>query len=394
MSFLNEYINKRLSANELEKELLSLIADYNKKRGTFLIVYASGIGKPIPDIALSQEDYYIIVDMLREKINTHKKIDFYLETPGGSGEAAEEIVEFLRKHFDEVSFIVAGEAKSAGTLMVLSGDEIFMTETGSLGPIDAQIKIGRSIVSAYDYLEWINEKFEEAEKNGKLNPFDATMIAQISPGELKGVINSLKFAEDLVVEWLTKYKFKNWNVTESRKIKVTKKIKTERAKKIVEELIDHSKWRSHGRSIKIQDLENIGLKINHIDKMDNIKNIVYRIHTVCRLLFNSTTAYKIFATQDEKIFKQAIPINKSFNIKKSFSEASVVAFKQRCPQCGKIYKIYAKLENNPKIDVDFKRKGYIPFPRNNKIECECGFQIDLLGVRNEIEMRTLKKILD
>ena len=33
-----------------------------------------------------------------------------------------------------------------------------MTETGSLGPIDAQMRIGRSVISAYDYMEWVEEK--------------------------------------------------------------------------------------------------------------------------------------------------------------------------------------------------------------------------------------------
>jgi ClpP class serine protease len=70
------------------------------------------------------------------------KIDFYTETPGGSGEAAEEIAKFLRKKFEGVNFVIAGEAKSAGTILVLSGDNIYMTDTGSLGPIDAQVKIG------------------------------------------------------------------------------------------------------------------------------------------------------------------------------------------------------------------------------------------------------------
>jgi len=67
--------------------------------------------------------------------------------------------------------------------MVLSGDEILMTETGSLGPIDAQMQIGRSVISAYDYTEWVELKREEAGKTGKLNPFDATMVAQITPGD-------------------------------------------------------------------------------------------------------------------------------------------------------------------------------------------------------------------
>ena len=151
MGLMNEYISRRLSANELEQELLSLIKKYNEKRKTFLLVMVSAPNKPIPDIALSQEDYYMVADML-SNLDDISKVDIYLETPGGSGEAAEEIVEFLRKEFEYVSFVVSGEAKSAGTLMILSGDEILMTKTGSLGPIDAQVRIGRTTISAYDYM--------------------------------------------------------------------------------------------------------------------------------------------------------------------------------------------------------------------------------------------------
>jgi len=236
MSLMNEYINKRYGAKELEDELKSLIQKYNKLKDTYLIVYSSAIGKPIPDLSLSMDDYYIIFDVLRNIED--KKIDFYIETPGGSGEAAEEIVRFLRSKFDDISFVVSGEAKSAGTLIVLSGDEIYMTESGALGPIDAQIKIGRSFISAFDYVEWVTEKRNEAEKTGKLNPFDATMVAQISPGELSGVQHSLSFAKDLVVEWLQNYKFKNWNRTETRNVEVTKEMKTQRANEIVGDLIN------------------------------------------------------------------------------------------------------------------------------------------------------------
>jgi len=180
MSLMNEYINKKLSGPDLESELLKLIAHYNFLRGTYLFVYATAIGKPIPTVPLEQADFYIFRDLLSGQ-ETKIKVDVYLETPGGSGETAEEIGRFLHNNFDTVSFVISGEAKSAGTIIVLSGDEILMTETGSLGPIDAQVKIGRSIVSAYDYMEWIRDRREEAEKQGALNPFDATMIAQISP---------------------------------------------------------------------------------------------------------------------------------------------------------------------------------------------------------------------
>jgi hypothetical protein len=392
MSLLNEYINRKLSGSDLENELLRLIFEYNELRESYLFVYAASIGKPIPAVPLIQDDYYVICDMLKNKKENVKKIDIYIETPGGSGETAEEIVRFLRNNFETVSFVVSGEAKSAGTIMVLSGDEILMTETGSLGPIDAQMKIGRSVVSAYDYMEWVEEKRKEAEKQGRLNPFDATMVAQITPGELGSVFHALKFAEDLVVEWLINYKFKNWTVTETNKIPVTEEMKRKRAEEIAKELTNHSKWRSHGRSIKIIDLEEIGLKITKVDDDKKLSDIIYRIQTICKLLFETSTIFKIFATQENKIFRQAVPAGASINIPQK-PNIDVVQIEQKCPNCGKIYKIFAKFTPNPQIDNDFLNKGFIPFPENSRLKCNCGFEIDLVGIKNQIELQIGKKIL-
>ena len=61
MGLMNEYISKRMSANQLEEELRSLIQKYNKLRKTFLLVMASAVEKPIPDVALSQEEHLIRV---------------------------------------------------------------------------------------------------------------------------------------------------------------------------------------------------------------------------------------------------------------------------------------------------------------------------------------------
>jgi len=389
MGLLNEYIEKGIDIKALENELQSLIKQYNKKRETYLFVYTTAINKRIPDIALQQEDHYIISDLLRGV--SIDKLDFYIETPGGSGEAAEEIVRCLRKKCDHISFVVSGEAKSAGTLIVLSGDEILMTQTGSLGPIDAQIRIGRSPVSAMDYKEWIEKKQSEAQKNNYLNPVDATIIAQISPGELQGIYQSLKFAEDLVKGWLPKYKFKNWNITETSKTEVTQQMKVERAKEIVDKLTDRDEWHSHGRSIKIDDLDEL-LKIIHVDDDPDLKNLVYRIQMVCKLIFDSSTNYKIFATADYKIFKSATQIPSG--ILPPNKKAEVAEFKVVCPKCGQQYSIYIKFSDNKKIDVDLQKKGSKPYPINNKLKCDnCGFSIDLSGVKNQLEMQIGKKAI-
>jgi hypothetical protein len=93
-SLLNEYINRKLSALDLETELLKLVELYNKEKKTYLLIYAVDIEKSrMVDITLSMSDYHVIHELLRHHGGT--SIDIYLETLGGSGEAAEEIVEFL-----------------------------------------------------------------------------------------------------------------------------------------------------------------------------------------------------------------------------------------------------------------------------------------------------------
>lgn len=386
---MNEYIQKRMSGNQLEGELLKYIGLYNEMRDTHLIVYSSAFTKQVPGNTLIMDDYYTIFDMLKDVES--KNLDFYIETPGGSGEAAEEIVKFIRSQFDNVKFVVSGEAKSAGTIIVLSGNEILMTKSGSLGPIDAQVRIGRSVISADDYCEWIKNKRDEAEKMGGLNPFDATMIAQISPGELSGVSHSLEFAKDLVVDWLAKYKFKDWVVTETRGSAVTDEMRSQKAEEIAKCLTNHKEWRSHGRSLKIDDLEKIGLRITKVDDDTNLSDIVYRIQTLIRLLYSSTSAYKIFADANAKIFVNATPAGNQHTIPSQ--NIDVVEVETKCQKCGKAHKLYAKFTDTNKMDKDFEMKKVKPFPANNKLICDCGYEIDLSGIRNEIETKFGKKTM-
>lgn len=395
-SLLNEYISKRMSAMDFESELMRLINEYNKYKNTFLLIYAVDLEKAgnvqSSDLSLNMADYHIVHEMLRQ--STANSIDFYIETPGGSGEAAEEIVEFLHSRFETVNFVVASEAKSAGTLMVMSADEIFMTESGSLGPIDAQVKIGRSIVSAYDYVQWIDQKRKEASETKQLNPVDATMIAQITLGEFEGVYHAQQFAVDRLREWLPKYKFKHWKTTETRKLEVTDVMKCERAEEIAKNLIDHSKWRSHGRSLKIRDLENIGLRIKNVESDDKLREIVYRIKTVIRLLFGSSTHFKVFVTENEKLFRDAFSPARPRNDMMIPTQAPIVEVAFQCQKCGKQHPLYAKFGPIPsQLEQQIKKKS-TKFPQNNKLVCECGFQIDLVGVRNQLEKQIGKKIVE
>jgi hypothetical protein len=400
-SIFNEYLSKRLGFIDLQNELQRLIKDYNKYTGRYMFVYASDINKGRSrdiDVSMVQDDFYNIQDILRE--STHKKIDFYIETPGGSGEAAEEIAKFLRKKFDEVNFVIAGEAKSAGTILVLSGDNIHMTDTGSLGPIDAQVRIGRSVVSAHDYKVWVDLKRDEAAKSGSLNPLDAVMVAQISPGELYGVINSLEFAKDLVKCWLENHKFKNWDITRDSQTTVTPEMRKERAAKVAEMFCDHTTWRTHGRSLKIEDLQEV-LIINRIDDDPKLAELVYRIKTVIRLIFSGSPVYKLFYIDDLKISKtfsvsssSNLPVANPFTQPKGQAKPiDAVELDIQCPKCGKRHKVNGYMDINSKQISDAKLPTNENIKENDILVCDvCNFALDLKPIKNQVETQTKRKV--
>ena len=397
-SILEDYINKRLGLLDLKNELKRLVKLYNQLTGRNLFIYAADFNKQRQgiDVSLMQDDFYTIQDMLRE--SDKETIDVYLETPGGSGETAEEIARFLHNKFQEVNYVIVGEAKSAGTILALSGDNIYMSETGSLGPIDAQVRIGRGTVSAYDYKAWIEEKRSEAEKNGRLNAFDAIVIAQISPGEINGVINSLKFAQELVAGWLEKYKFKNWVVTETRQKPVSQKMKRRRAKRVSQTLCNHMYWRSHGRSLKIEDLNEV-LKIEKIDNDANLADILYRVKTIIRLIFDTSTDFKLYFWEDVNLARTANPMNPSIPVPRPIPQQNVkidgIEIGVTCPRCGKQHKVKGyfdiKSEDIKKLNLPVDTK----ITDDNILVCDnpgCNYAISLTPFLNQIESQTKRKV--
>jgi ATP-dependent protease ClpP protease subunit len=415
-SIINEYLEKKLNILSLQDELQRLIKEYNKHTNRYLFVYAADVSKGTIQgvvVTLVQDDFYTIQDLLRE--STSQVIDVYLETPGGSGEAAEEIAKFLRRKFTEVNFVIAGEAKSAGTILALSGDNIYMVDTGSLGPIDAQVKIGRYVGSAHDYKEWIENKKKEALATKSLNPVDALIIAQISPLEIAGVINSLEFAKDLVKEWLEKYKFKKWTITETKKNAVTDEMRKARANDIAEKLCNHTVWRTHGRSLKMSDLKD-DLLIENIDNDSKLANIVYSIKVVVRLIFDSSTIYKLYFSEDLRLSKTFTPQQSGvllpIGMMPQFpttqpqpakaSGAIVippntvlnnVKIDVKCPKCGKHHEIMGYFDLNSK---EIAKKGLPLNPNvkdNDMFVCDnCNFVIDLKPVKAGVELQANKKI--
>src|SRR5262245_54819258 len=104
-----------------------------------------------------------IRDAIEGRATKRKKIGVVLETPGGIIEVVARIAHTIRYHYpDHVSIIVPNYAMSAGTVLAMAGDAIYMDYYSVLGPIDPQVERTlpdgeKGLVPALGYLA----KYEE-----------------------------------------------------------------------------------------------------------------------------------------------------------------------------------------------------------------------------------------
>jgi hypothetical protein len=209
--------------------------------------------------------------------STTKTLTVVLTTFGGYIEPVHRIVDTLRHHYGRVSFVVPSQAFSAGTVLVMSGDDIHMDYYSRLGPIDPQVETPRGqLVPALGCLiQW--ERLLKKAASGKLTVAEMQlMVGGFDQAELYKYEQERELSISFLKEWLTKYKFKNWKKTETRGIKVTQAMRRQRAESIARQLNNPAKWHTHGHGISMEVLRrDLQLRIDDFganpDMSDNVK---------------------------------------------------------------------------------------------------------------------------
>jgi hypothetical protein len=220
-----------------------------------------------------------ILKLIEDITDKKDKIFVVLTTGGGSAIAVERYVNILRHHYNEVNFIVPDYAFSAGTIFCMSGDNIYMDYFSVLGPIDPQVqnKDG-NWVAALGYLDKINELIVKA-NNNTLSQAEFIILKDFDLAELKGYEQAKELTIDLLKKWLVNYKFKNWATHQTNPALLGQDVtigqKEDRAKEIADLLSNNNEWKSHGRPINIELLENkLKLRIEDYSKNVAIRPII------------------------------------------------------------------------------------------------------------------------
>jgi len=226
------------------------------------------------EYGLEKEFLHIVEDLKANTDCTQNRLTVVLTTEGGSVETVERFVNIIRHHYDEVNFVVPDFAYSAGTIFCMSGDNIYMDYYSTLGPIDPQVrnKDGRW-VAALGYLDKIKELLEKA-NTPDFSAVEFSILKDFDLGELRSYEQAKDLTIDLLKKWLVRYKFKNWEYHASTKTEVTLEEKEKRAAEIASQLSDNNRWKSHGRSINIEELAKLKLKIEDYSLDTNKTKII------------------------------------------------------------------------------------------------------------------------
>ncbi len=216
-----------------------------------------------------------------EKIDP-PSVDILIHSPGGLAEAAESLVQQLRGKYSSVRFVVPSFAKSAATMLTMSGDEILMLSDAELGPIDPQFVTNNGVSPAEAILEQFQKAQKELQEDTTKLPSWMPILAPLGPSLLVDCAHAIDLAKSLVKNWTKNYMLRDDPDAEAK------------SDAICAYLGSHANFKSHARAVKIPDLLPLGVKIVDLATLPNLALAIEELYCCVDILFSNSPVYKIF----------------------------------------------------------------------------------------------------
>jgi len=218
------------------------------------------------------------------------KLDLIIHSPGGSLEAADQIVQYLRSKYNHIRAIIPQNAMSAATMISCACDEIIMGKQSAIGPIDPQITLpgphGQFTAPAQSILD----DFEKAKLSIIEDPRSAPLwinrINSLPPGILNICTNTISNAKSKVEKWLNDYMFSNMD--------------EKKGEEIAEWLGNASIHKTHGRPIGISLAKSKGLIVKALEDDQDLQEKVLSVFHACAVTLDVTPVIKFIENSDNK----------------------------------------------------------------------------------------------
>ncbi len=291
---IQDYIQKEQKPpfDHLRRKYLLELQGYTNRN---TILYASKWTQPgnIPTglLSITDEDTQGFMEVVAGLKS--KELDIIIHSPGGSAEATEALVIYLRSKFEHIRAIIPHGAMSAATMLACSTDEIVMGKHSFIGPIDPQMivetRLGLQAVPAQAILDQFERAKQECKDPQNLGVW-IPILEQYGPALIMQCENAIKLSEILVTEWLTKYMFAAGENAENMSAAIASK------------LSNHSFFKTHGRHIGRDQAKSFGLKISDLESDQAFQDLVLSIFHATNHTFSMTAATKIIENHNGKAF--------------------------------------------------------------------------------------------
>ena len=270
------------------------INDLAKYTGRDTIIYMSGFTSMKAPMIPSTFQSITVEDMqgFMASLNGLKgdQLDLIIHSPGGSLEAADQIVQYLRSKYNHIRAIIPQNAMSAATMISCACEEIIMGKQSAIGPIDPQITLpgphGQFTAPAQSILD----DFEKAKSSIIDDPRSAPLwinrINSLPPGILNICTNTISNAKYKVENWLNSYMFAN---SEEKK-----------GAEIAEWLGSASIHKTHGRPIGISVAEKKGLVVKALEDDQELQDKVLSVFHACAVTLDVTQVIKFIENSENK----------------------------------------------------------------------------------------------
>ena len=266
----------------------------HRHTGRNTVLYASGwLQKEAPPGLLSIGDEDIQAFMEVSQGLESDGLDLILHSPGGSPEAAEAIVSYLRSRFSDIRVVVPQLAMSAATMIACAANDIVLGKHSFLGPTDPQLLIQTALGLRQLPAQAVLDQFDRAQREcadpAKLSAW-LPMLSQYGPDLLVQCESALEMSRELVTTWLSTYMFKDLG---DRK---------EKAKEISRWLANHKTFKSHSRHLPREEIERHGLKITRLEDDPHLQDLALSVFHAATHTFAATPAVKIVESHTGRAF--------------------------------------------------------------------------------------------
>lgn len=261
-----------------------------------LILYAAACTQPEPGrppelVGITDEDLQGLMEVVHGLGG--KELDLILHSPGGSAEAAEAFMGYLRSKFEHIRVVVPQLAMSAAAMMACAADVLLLGKHSSLGPIDPQFvlntPLGVRAVPAQAILDQFERAATECQDPRRLAAW-LPSLNQYGPDLIVRCEDAQKLTEEVVRRWLEQHMFKNDPDGANK------------AAEVARWLGSRGQFKSHGRHISRPELEAHGLKIDYLEADQTAQDLFLSVFHAATHTFNGTGVLKIIENHLGKAF--------------------------------------------------------------------------------------------